>query len=114
MGMNNLRRGATGYVTAFSKRDLAALAELFDDNVSLRDWNMEALGKHAVLEAARGIFSTASSLEIGISNMVVDCEARTVVAELDISIDGGKPQKVVDMLVFTSEGLLSAIRAYKG
>lgn len=114
MAANDLRKCAAAYVSAFGQRDLATLGEIFDEGVTLRDWSIEAKGKSAVLEAARTIFSATRSLQIDVTKMVVDTEARTVVAELDVVFDASEHLRIVDLLEFSPEGLLSAIRAYKG
>ena len=101
------------YIDAFNRRDLDALAALFDDAVELRDWTLHVQGKDAVVATTSGIVESAA-LRATAVGLFADAEKATVTAELLIEINGAETIKVVDVIAFTPEGRIKAIRAYKG
>jgi ketosteroid isomerase-like protein len=46
----------------FSNKDIDGLAELYDADIVLRDWQYFAEGKSAVLSTVRGIFDSVDSI----------------------------------------------------
>ena len=62
--MSNLKDQALEYFTAFSNKELDALAGMFDDHVTLRDWEMSASGKTAVLAANKNIFDSVETITV--------------------------------------------------
>lgn len=101
------------YFETFSNKDLPGLEELVSDRVRLRDWEISASGKKAVLKANKKIFDSVDNILVNILKMYE--HGNTVVAELLIDINGGTELLfVVDIIEFDSEGKIKAIRAYKG
>jgi SnoaL-like domain len=100
------------YFQAFAEKDISSLRGMLAPAVSLRDWNIDANGLEAVLAVNLNIFKTVEAIAVTPINVFL--EGNTVVAELNIEIDGAKPLKVVDILVFDQDGKICAIRAYKG
>lgn len=111
--MKNLKDACINYFKRFETKDISALEIMFSENVCLRDWEVHAVGKEAVLSANRKIFAQAGTIEVFPRNVYQ--EGRTVIAELDIVIDNAlKPLKVVDVVVFDESNCICAIRAYRG
>lgn len=106
------QKTAIKYFQAFSDKDVKALAKLLADNVSLRDWEQSAEGKNAVLAANQAIFDSVGS--ISVSPLRLFSDAQDLACEIAITIDGGSPLKVVDVLEFDVEGKICAVRAFKG
>lgn len=101
------------YFDTFSNMDLPKLEELFSDNVTLRDWEIQAEGKRDVLAANEKIFNAVTNIHVDPLKLYED--GNTVIAELRISVDSGKERfLVVDIIDFDNEKKISAIRAYKG
>jgi ketosteroid isomerase-like protein len=95
----------------FSNKDIDGLAELYDDNIVLRDWQYFAEGKSAVLSTVRGIFNTVDSILV--TPLALYQDANTVAAELEILINGAETILVTDVITFTDDKI-SSIKAYKG
>ena len=101
------------YFERFSAKDLSGLEKIFAEDVHLRDWELTADGKAAVLEANRNIFDQVRSIEA--KPLKLYEEAQTVIAELEVIVNGGEEiLLVVDILDFNLDGRIHAIRAYKG
>ncbi len=93
--------------------------ELFDADATLRDWEIEAIGKPNVFIAMKEIFDSVESINVQPVNMgsfVAGFTGKpvTVVAELDIVTNGLERLAVVDIIEFTDEGKILGIRAFKG
>ena len=103
---------AIKYFEAFEKRDACAIREMFDVNVTLRDWEINALGIDSVMAATTRIFDSIESISVKIINVFQD--EMCVIGELNITIDSVNQIKVVDIIEFNSFGKICAIRAFKG
>lgn len=102
---------ALTYFRAFAAKDLAQLRELLHADVTLRDWVVEVQGRDEVLaEMSRGFESFAS---IRVTPVHVFCDQSTVIGELDIALDS-EHIKVIDVLEYSSDRKIRAIRAFKG
>ena len=107
---------AKQYFRLFSEKNLEGLDEMFDDQATLRDWEIEAEGKANVFIAMKEIFDSVETINVEPVNMGTWQELgkpETVFAELDITTDKEKIQ-VVDIIDFTDEGKIKGIRAFKG
>ena len=103
---------ATEYFNAFSSSDILRLEKCLSDDVSLRDWNLDASGIESVLNAYADIFKSLSEVVVDVVNLY---EIQpTVVAELIITAKEIGSIKVVDILSFDRNGKIRSIRAYKG
>ena len=107
-----LKEICENYFRNFSEKNLNTLADLFSENVKLRDWELSASGKASVIDANRRIFSSVSSIQVTPLSMYK--EGNTVVAELDICLNNAETLKVVDIIEFDENGKILSIRAYKG
>ena len=103
---------AIKYFEAFEKKDINSIREMFDINVTLRDWEISALGIDSVLAATAKIFYLVETISIQKINIFQD--QAFVVGELKIMINGLNPIHVVDIIEFSSMGKICAIRAFKG
>jgi ketosteroid isomerase-like protein len=107
----DLKQLARTYFSTFSKQDLDGLEEMFDDDVVLKDWDIEATGKMGVLAANKKIFDSVESIIVTPISMYQ--ENNTVVAEISIVVNGREHLFVVDVLTFFQDKIVG-IRAYKG
>lgn len=100
------------YLAAYAARDLAALAPLLAETVTLRDWKIRVVGKAAALAETRHNFEAVTQLQIELLNA---CERPGgVAAELRIVVDGRDTLHVVDVFDLDAAGRITAIRAYIG
>jgi len=103
---------ARNYFKAFARKDINSLAAMLAPDVSLRDWDICAEGIESVISANAKIFNVVETIVVNPVNIFSNGKA--VIAELSIIIDYGEPLRVVDILEFTEDGKICAIRAYKG
>ena len=101
------------YFAAFESKDLGALAEIYDDQVVLKDWDIECDGAKKVLAANESLFTSAENIKVDITRCSVDNMLQTATAEITINIDG-EEILVADVITFNNEGKIRNIRAYKG
>lgn len=107
-----LQQRFLAYLQAYETKNLPAVAALLADGVCLRDWNLSVQGKAAVLAETQKNFESSGAMKI--VPLVLYEGPRAVAGELQILIEGGIDLRVVDALAFDAEGLICAIRAYKG
>ncbi len=100
------------YLHHYANKNLDAIAAMFADEITLRDWNLAVVGKAAALHETAKNFQAAQSIEIEALHMYGNTDA--VVGELRIVIDGALELRVVDVLTFAADGKITAIRAYLG
>lgn len=100
------------YLSAYARKDLASIAEMFSENVELRDWKISVSGKRAALDETAKNFQNARTIEIEILATYESSDA--VAGELRIIIDGEIELRVVDAVSFDTSGRIRAIRAYLG
>ena len=102
---------ALTYFRIFASKDLDLLRDLFHPDVTLRDWVIDVNGRDQVLAATKGIFDQFTAIRVTPLNVHVD--GNTVIGELEITLDG-EQIRVVDLIEFSSDRKIRAIRAYKG
>ena len=113
--MSDLKGICLEYFSAFSNKDLDKLAGMFDDHVTLRDWEMSVSGKTAVLSANKHIFEQVENITV--KPLILHQDNNIVAAEILIEVydNNGETTNlaVVDVIEFNS-GKINSIRAYKG
>ena len=110
---------ALDYFKTFERKDIDALADMFHEDISLKDWNISAQGKPDVIQANKEIFNNINKITVNVQNMYISIEKRTVVAELQILADDEPPLPVVDIITYNLESLktypkIESIVAYRG
>ena len=108
----NIKDSAQSYFTIFSEKNINGLREMFDDNVTLRDWEIDKQGIENVLKANLNIFQNVKTIKAIPQNIV--SENNFVFAELKIIVNGDEELKVVDMIEFNEKGKIISIKAFKG
>ena len=110
MDLENIART---YFSTFQNKDLHSLSDMFDEEISLKDWNIFAQGKKFVMEANAEIFNALDKIEVNVLNLY-SC-GMTIIAEIVISInDADEILPVVDIITFNSDGKIESIVAYRG
>ncbi len=100
------------YLQSYQEKNLTAVAELFADQIVLRDWNLRVVGKDAALNETRKNFETAQSLLIEVLHTFES--TKSVATELIITVNNSEILHVIDVLDFDAQGKIEAIRAYRG
>lgn len=114
----DLETKTRNYFTAFANKDLEKLSEIFSPNISLKDWNLSAHGRPAVLEANAKIFDDIEKINIDVQHVYI-AGFGTIIAELLITADDQEPLPVVDIINWSTRGpvenrKITSITAYRG
>ena len=110
--MSKLRELTVNYFDFFSNQEIESLKLMFDRNIKLRDWEIDAEGIDDVIKANLNIFNSVESIKVK-PLLIVEEDGR-VFAELDIVINGTDSIKVVDIIEFNDNSKIINIRAFKG
>ena len=102
---------ALTYFRSFASKDLDLLSGLLHPVITLRDWKIDVKGRDNVLTAMKGIFDQVATIQVVPLNVLVD--GNTVIAELEIRLDD-EVIKVVNIIEYSPDWKICAIRAYKG
>ena len=107
---------ALKYFRLFSEKNIDKLFYLFDEEASLRDWELEARDRVNVLTAMRETFDSVESIQVNVIDIHELIYEKKVIAELEIIIDGNTEQSlsVVDIIKFSDEKKILDIKAFKG
>lgn len=103
---------ARRFLAAYERKDIATIAELFSQNVVLRDWNSEVVGYEAAIVEFTNNFRVADSLKIKVRRIMTN--GNDVAAELEVVINGVETLRVVDVLTYSEDQKILSIVAYKG
>ena len=107
----NIKDTALCYFKTFSEKNIDGLREMFDDNVTLRDWDIDKKGIESVLKANLNIFQNVKTINAIPQNII--SENNFVFAELKIVVNDDE-LKVVDLIEFNKKGKIISIKAFKG
>ena len=103
---------AKDYFKTFSNKEIKKLGTFFSDDISLRDWDISAIGLNNVLKANSNIFNSVETISVQ-PIKIYQCDS-TIIAELEILINSSDKILVVDVIEFDNSGRILSIRAYKG
>jgi hypothetical protein len=98
------------YFESWGNKEIDSLKDLFADSIELRDWTNTWIGKDNVVNANLEIFKLN---EIKLTVINVDVCSKTSYCQLEIIVNGDL-LKVLDVIEFNEENLISKITAYKG
>ena len=107
----NIKDIALSYFKTFSEKNIDGLREMFDDNVTLRDWDIDKKGIESVLKANLNIFQNVKAINAIPQNII--SKNNFVFAELKIVVNDNE-LKVVDLIEFNKKGKIISIKAFKG
>jgi len=100
------------YFDAWNNHDLNRLCALTSVDITLEDWEIQAIGRDKFLNANEKIFSDNDGINAKLINSFVNAEE--VIAILEITIpEGNEKLAVIDHFKF-SGGKISQIKAYRG
>jgi len=103
---------ALAYLAKYAEKDLPSVANMFAEDITLRDWKIRVLGKEQAVSETRKNFESADSIEIEVLHTYENKD--TVAAELKITVDATEELYVVDVITLNTEGKIASIRAYLG
>mmetsp|Transcript_15538 Transcript_15538/g.21455 ORF Transcript_15538/g.21455 Transcript_15538/m.21455 type:complete len:112 (+) Transcript_15538:329-664(+) len=111
-----MRQLARTYFRIWNTHDKGALAALFASNGTLTDWDQSVSGTEDIEGANAKIFSANPGAEITVGTCYLNGHKRSVACEISLILNNATKEvlKVVDVIEFTQDKKIQAIRAYKG
>lgn len=99
------------YFDLFSNKNIDGLSNLFDDNIELKDWDVDAKNKENVLNSIKNIFNSVESIKtIPIKYYQDDL---TICCDIYIEINNKEKINVMDVITFNNLGKIKKIKAFK-
>lgn len=105
---------STNYFTVWNSHNIENLKNIFSEDCSLRDWNINVSSINNVLSANQKIFDDVPDIKVEIISQHLSESTNTVAAEIIVHLNEKEKLKVVDVITFNQFGLISSIRAYQG
>ena len=104
----NLKEITKNYFKCFEEKRIDELSNLYSDEISLQDWELDLKGKKKVLKANASLFELEFSLVV---HSICQSQNKTF-NEIAISINNNV-LKIIDVISFDEKGLICDIKAYK-
>ena len=101
---------AIRYFQCWANKDIASLELLMADDAILMDWDGPILGRDAILDGTKVLFSQHKKITIEIKKIAVGQD--TIMAELEIRLDN-MSIRVVDVIDYDENDKIKRIRAYR-
>lgn len=112
--IEGLKDIAMDYFYLFSKKELTAIADMFDEEIFLEDWENKAYNTAEVISVYQKIFDSVDNISVTPMRLMGD-DNNTVIAQIMITINGSERIYVVDIITFNGvTGKIKSIQAYKG
>ena len=100
------------YFKFFNDKNISKLSDLFANNISLKDWNIDVNGKLAVIKANENIFKSNPKIKVKVKKAYFI--GADIFAILDINLNYKNKILVIDHFTINKKYLISKIRAYLG
>ena len=110
--MRDLKPICKEYFWAWGDKNISKLAEMFAEDVRLRDWNQTAFGREQTLIANNNIFTSVKTCSALPLYMYQD--GNTVACRLNVYINDDNAFEVLDLITFNDEGKIVEILAFRG
>ena len=110
--MRDLKPICKEYSWASGDKNISKLAEMFAEEVRLRDWNLTAFGREQTLIANSNIFTSVKTCSALPLYMYQD--GNTVACRLNVYINDDNAFEVLDLITFNDEGKIVEILAFRG
>lgn len=101
------------YFYLFSKRDADGLSKIYSDDVTLKDWEIESMGKQDVVSANQKIFDSVESIDARIISIYKMKDKEEYSCEIMLMVNGKDIINVIDLIGFDDSGLINKIKAFK-
>jgi len=99
------------YFEMFSNKDIQGLTDIFDENITLVDWENSSNGKDDVIKANQNIFNNVNTIRVDVINIFEKEDEFS--CQILITINGNDILEVVDVIKFKDNKIIS-VKAYKG
>lgn len=106
-----LKKLVKKYFKLFSEKNEKELFKMFDNKITLLDWENYVSGKKKVCEVNKNIFKELKNIQVKPLNIYK--ERNTIIAEIIIKINKKDLLKVVDIISFNKKKKIISIKAFK-
>jgi hypothetical protein len=107
------------YFESFSNKNIEKLKEIYEDEISLKDWIASMKGKQEVILANESLFSQFPDLKININRIIGINDSyinniKYIACQITIILDKDTTISVCDIIgLNTNNGKINSIMAYK-
>ena len=102
---------AKKYFRLFSEKDEENLFKMFDEKITLKDWEISVINKKNVIKANKKIFKKFKKIQVTPEQIYQD--KNTIIAEIKIKLNNKVSINVLDILKFNKKYKIVSIKAYK-
>ena len=99
------------YFRLFSNKDIEGLADLFAEDVVLKDWEFYGEGKEEVVSNNQRIFNSVDT--VFVNPILIELINNTAYCEIEITINNKEKIKVLDIISLDQSGMINSISAYR-
>jgi hypothetical protein len=111
----------TDYFSLWNTNSADLLSDLFDEDVTLFDWNVGVVGKSQVIKANQDIFDSVKKIgitynSIDIGEKAIYCDLLIKIWHTDVDTEESPSEiiEVMDVITINGHGKIQSIKAYKG
>lgn len=108
--MQNIEQLTRRFLELYAAKDINAISDMFSEDIVLRDWNYEVVGKDAAIIEFTKNFDEAETLHISIKNIYLS--ELSAAAEIEVTVNG-LILGIVDVITFDAEEKIFSIIAYR-
>lgn len=109
--MQNIEQLTRRFLELYAAKDINVISDMFSEDIVLRDWNYEVVGKDAAIIEFTKNFDEAETLHISIGNIYLS--ELSAAAEIEATVNG-LILGIVDVITFDSAGHVTSVIAYRG
>jgi ketosteroid isomerase-like protein len=109
--MQKIEKLTRRFIELYAAKDINAISDMFSEDIVLRDWNYEVVGKDAAIIEFTKNFDEAETLHISIKNIYLS--ELSGAAEIEVTVNG-LILGIVDVVTFDSADQITSVIAYRG
>jgi hypothetical protein len=111
--MKDKKKVASLYFDAWNSHNTNNLKSFFSDDITLKDWEVQAEGIESVLNANQKIFDDVPTIKATPLLILSEDKNNFVIGVLNIDLPN-ETIEVVDVIEFDEKNKIKTIRAYRG
>lgn len=108
----NIKQQSIKYFKYFSSKNLNALKNIYDKNITLKDWELERKKFSSVIKLNKKTFNKFKKINIKIKEIFINHKIQSVACKIIIQLDRIE-LNVIDLLYFNKNKKIIKIEAYK-
>ena len=109
--MQKIEKLTRRFIELYAAKDINAISDMFSEDIVLRDWNYEVVGKDAAIIEFTKNFDEAETLHISIKNIYLS--ELSGAAEIEVTVNG-IILGIVDVVTLDSADQIISVIAYRG